>query len=574
MEEIEKEIRKLYNLKHTNDNVKHTNDKHTIEEIIKKDLDEYRNKIDIEHSVDVKVEKYGEKRLFELMQKYKVGDLKIANSNFDYFAYIYQNINYKTISPLITGLIIALFTYYIYAYMNKLYAMFDDKNIQMTTIGASFLISNISSSIVSSISQLIDKVINNMVYSNQDRILAIKEEITKDYNKKKSELPERNIIIINNILSNTAKYFDKYHKSDEKNYDLVYEYINGVYPRIYDNLMCFPMKAKSLMDIDDVQINTFIGKLPKENHDQMREFLLNIKDNSCIDKVNQRSILYLYGPPGTGKTVFVSNLSKLLNLPVKLINLNKYNSTKFSVEEITGEDSHHAEYIYHANEHIEKGITKYEMYGVIGSTIIENQMLNPIIFMDEASEHLQKSSKLITYFKDILNPDKHSIELSACDGLRIDISKTIMIFAGNQEIDDTIKQRVIQINFTKLGIAEKYNALMTSFANAINKLKLLKIDTYVITMHVIKYIPYILDKDMKICPGGRIIKSVVDSVVQYIRILINYKIEISQDVMIKYIDMLFDRKITASEKIEKNKNNENNKSNEKIENNDIIESKS
>jgi ATP-dependent Lon protease len=237
------------------------------------------------------------------------------------------------LTPIISGIIIACFTYYIYTAINSLYTMFDEKNIQMTTIGASFLISNISSSIVSAMSTIISKVINSFLMGPMDCIDAIKKEIEQDV-KNKNDLPQQYVEIIKEILFNIKYYIARDIK--ESNYKDAFIYIEEVYPRIYDILMKFPIKAK---DISHIECDSIINELPEENHDAIRSFLLHMKHNSIISKVNQRSILYLNGPPGTGKTVFAKKLATHFNLPMRSVNLVQFESKNKSILTITNEES-------------------------------------------------------------------------------------------------------------------------------------------------------------------------------------------------------------------------------------------
>jgi hypothetical protein len=69
-----------------------------------------------------------------------------------------------------------------------------------------------------------------------------------------------------------------------------------------------------------------------------------------------------------------------------------------------------------------------------------------------------------------------------------------------------------------------------------------------ITEIVLKYFIYILHKDSKICPGGRIIKKVVENTAQYISILLEYKIPIDREKIKKYINEVFNQNITKVEK--------------------------
>jgi hypothetical protein len=100
-----------------------------------------------------------------------------------------------------------------------------------------------------------------------------------------------------------------------------------------------------------------------------------------------------------------------------------------------------------------------EAVGVLACAMFEAEVLNPIIFVEEAGETLNQPH-YATLLKDVLDPDNLVLRLRSLDGLQLDFSPSTVIFANNAPLTDAVLHtKLKQVIVARLTQAQKAQIL-------------------------------------------------------------------------------------------------------------------
>lgn len=169
-----------------------------------------------------------------------------------------------------------------------------------------------------------------------------------------------------------------------------------------------------------ILIKNFIKKIKEEFNDEI--FGMNNVKNEIINYVckfitnpySQNNNIALYGSAGVCKTKFVKILSKILGLKMKVISLGGMKDSSYLL-------GHHFTY-------------QESQCGIITQSIIESQIMNPILYFDELdkvsnSEHGQDIYSVLANITD--STVNSNFKDHYFSHLSIDLSKVFYIFTFN-----------------------------------------------------------------------------------------------------------------------------------------------
>jgi len=190
---------------------------------------------------------------------------------------------------------------------------------------------------------------------------------------------------------------------------------------------------------DEKDVQTFLKNI-KDEFDREIYGMENIK-NEIINYVcklitnpfNKKNSLALYGNAGVCKTKFIKVLSKVLNLPLKVISLGGVKDSSY--------------FLGHNFTYVESN------YGAIMGGIVDSKIMNPILYFDELDKVSQSETgrDIYSVLSNLTDPTINShFTDHYFRGMTFDLSKVFYIFTFNDinKIDKVLLDRlnVIYIN--------------------------------------------------------------------------------------------------------------------------------
>lgn len=175
-----------------------------------------------------------------------------------------------------------------------------------------------------------------------------------------------------------------------------------------------------ISDNIDMPINLFLQKI-KTDFDKSIYGMENVK-NEIINYIckfitnpqSQKNNIALYGSAGVCKTRFIQVLSKILNLPLKIISLGGMKDSSFLL-------GHHETYIN-------------STCGIITQSIIDSKIMNPILYFDELDK-VSNNGNSQDIYSVLSNITDSTINTHFKDhffsNLELDLSKVFYIFTFN-----------------------------------------------------------------------------------------------------------------------------------------------
>lgn len=263
-----------------------------------------------------------------------------------------------------------------------------------------------------------------------------------------------------------------------------------------------------------ILIKNFIEKFKKELDNEI--FGMNNVKNEIINYVckfitnpfSQKNNIALYGSAGVCKTKFVKILSKILGLKMKVISLGGMKDSSYLL-------GHHFTY-------------QESQCGVITQSIIESQIMNPILYFDEldkvsSSEHGQD---IYSVLANITDPTVNcNFKDHYFSHLSIDLSKVFYIFTFNDisKINKILLDRLNVIYIENPSKKDKITILKSHCLNEIIENIGIKINVDFSDSSYNKIIDY-TDKniDLKVSSGIR----------ESVRILEKILLEINKELLL------------------------------------------
>ena len=297
----------------------------------------------------------------------------------------------------------------------------------------------------------------------------------------------------------------------------------------------------------DSKLNQFISRVPEKNREHLANLIMRIRDNSIPGAKSAGQVqAYFHGPPGTGKTWFTRSLAETLGLPLcEIVLKNDDNS------DLTGGGG----YTRNGKEQSKDE----DIFGKLFMCFVRKGVTNPIIFLDEAGDYINKkddSNTLVSILKLILDPASRTISVYG-DQFELDISRATFILAGNSRLKDTaLKSRVPQIEFDSLEQDQKRHALELAIKEDREHLKpiLNEKEFRRVLKEVQKYTSFMLDLNEKMgIPGARILQQVVHELPSYIRLLMKTHGKVEKRKVEDYIKRSFEMRV-SSEPVEEEEN--------------------
>lgn len=178
--------------------------------------------------------------------------------------------------------------------------------------------------------------------------------------------------------------------------------------------------------------------------ENVKNEILNYICKFITNPYSQRNNIALYGPAGVCKTKFITVLSSVLNIPLRIISLGGMKDSSYLLgHSKTYQDS---------------------KCGIITQSIIDSQILNPIIYFDEldkvsSSEHGQDIYAVLSNITDpVINKTFKDRYFS---NLVIDLSKVFYVFTFNDisKVDKVLLDRLNVINVNTPTKREKLTIL-------------------------------------------------------------------------------------------------------------------
>ena len=259
----------------------------------------------------------------------------------------------------------------------------------------------------------------------QDRNLKIEEQIKKKIN---DENTKQKIIDLNTNIENKTiimKHYLNIKKLDNnsseyyKNQMYIEQTLNIPWNKYYNirNIINLDNEAQLL---DDNKIKNFINNIKLEfdkeiyGMDNIKNEIINYICKFISNPSSQNNIIALYGSAGVCKTKFIKVLSKIINLPLKIISLGGMKDSNYLL-------GHHFTY-------------QESQCGIIVQSIIDSHIMNPILYFDELdkvsqSEHGQD---IYSVLSNITDPTiNSSFKDHYFSQLNIDLSKVFYVFTFN-----------------------------------------------------------------------------------------------------------------------------------------------
>ena len=216
-------------------------------------------------------------------------------------------------------------------------------------------------------------------------------------------------------------------------------------------LLSWPTQVKPLVEASTelnelglpTKISMLLGSRPEEERLSLESIIWQIVANGQGEE-GQRVQLFLQGPAGVGKTRFARQIATALDLPIYSVRLGKPSFFYDSMAKLTGNQQ---DLLSMSNRYLEVPSDPCEILGAVGCGFLQTQVINPIIFFDEASEVLN-DPLMTSALKELLDPQARTLRIKALGGAHIDISRATFVFAGNEPIlDRALRSRLTTLTF-------------------------------------------------------------------------------------------------------------------------------
>lgn len=200
-------------------------------------------------------------------------------------------------------------------------------------------------------------------------------------------------------------------------------------------------------------VATLIESYPVSMQPTLEAFVAHMRHN-VFAQSPRRAQAYLQGAAGTGKTRFVHELAGVLQLPLVVIKLPQ-SQQEDPVLKLLGPQSAYAGTAMFSSD----GEDPCHSVGMLACSLFEAEILNPIVFIDEAGEVLN-NLRYAELLKDVLDPDNLALRLRGLYDLRLDFSRATVVLAGNAFLEDAaLKSKLKQIVFEPLTRTQKSRIL-------------------------------------------------------------------------------------------------------------------
>ncbi|CXI54596.1 ATP-dependent protease, putative [Plasmodium berghei] len=242
--------------------------------------------------------------------------------------------------------------------------------------------------------------------------------INKYNNLIKNNLEEN---ISTHILNEITKF--KFYNENNTDYSSAYQYITTILNIPYNK---YAKLNNELTKCETIFKNSHYGldTVKKYIYEYLSIYILN------KNKKIKPKILLLLGCPGTGKTSICRTISKCLNIPYYIINMNNINN----MNDLIG--------------HRKTYVNSYE--GKIISALINTQVMNPLIILDEFDkiENVYNNNNIYNTFLNIFDQNQNQIFKDQYINFPIDISNIFFICTANSinNIPDMLLDRMNIIN--------------------------------------------------------------------------------------------------------------------------------
>ncbi len=279
-----------------------------------------------------------------------------------------------------------------------------------------------------------------------------------------------------------------------------------------EEILHFPLFPKKVTVNFDA-MKTFLAKYPDDVKRTIGSFVVNTLEDSQVLQLHKRSTpLMFVGPPGTGKTYLAQNLGKLLDMPVQVIDLSRY-------QNISGGNFW--------SQGSEKGI----LVDILQST--NKKEINPankILVLDEIDKVLALDDRgsfvhpngaaVMALLHHLLEAHTVEMPLKRYENAKYNIGHLKIILIGNKTFTEVLgsrasalESRLHLIRFDDGFKKDKKRAIVQSYLDTL--LKKYALDRAVIEDQIIEQI--IAEDENCGIKGVRILLSIIDRYINYVK---------------------------------------------------------
>lgn len=258
---------------------------------------------------------------------------------------------------------------------------------------------------------------SNFSKDREEKVNIILDVVTKRL--KKEEDIKTKILNLDTSIDNKVVIVKYYQNLKKLDFNTTEYYKNQIF---IDNCLSIPWNKyyKIKDNMKNLYVKEFIEKI-KSEFDKEIHGMENVK-NEIINYVckfitNPQSCqnnIALYGCAGVCKTKFITVLSKVLNLPLKIISLGGIRDSSFLL-------GHHYTYVE-------------ATYGSIIQSIVQTKIMNPIIYFDELDK-ISLTDAGSDIHSVLSNLTDNTLNYRFSDhyfrGINFDLSKIMYVFTFN-----------------------------------------------------------------------------------------------------------------------------------------------